>query len=104
MGTYGYMAPEYAMEGLFSVKSYVLSFGVLLLEIITGNKNSGFDLLEHGQSVLLYACNIWCAGKCLELMDLALVKSFIASEVDKCIHIALLCVKQDEGDRLTTHT
>ena len=48
------MAPEYAMEGLFSVKSYVLSFGVLLLEIITGNKNSGFDLLEHGQSVLLY--------------------------------------------------
>jgi len=48
------MAPEYAMEGLFSVKSDVFSFGVLVLEIITGNKNSGFHLLEHGQSLLLY--------------------------------------------------
>ncbi|KAL2946087.1 hypothetical protein AAZX31_U003600 [Glycine max] len=104
MGTYGYMAPEYAMEGLFSVKSDVFSFGVLVLEIITGNKNSGFHLLEHGQSLLLYAWNIWCAGKCLELMDLALVKSFIASEVEKCIHIALLCVQQDEADRPTIST
>ena len=35
------MSPEYAMEGQFSVKSDVYSFGVLLLEIITGKKNSG---------------------------------------------------------------
>ncbi|MCI15364.1 G-type lectin S-receptor-like serine/threonine-protein kinase, partial [Trifolium medium] len=41
VGTYGYMSPEYAMEGQFSVKSDVYSFGVLLLEIITGKKNSG---------------------------------------------------------------
>ncbi|KAF5183143.1 S-receptor-like serine/threonine-protein kinase, partial [Thalictrum thalictroides] len=39
VGTYGYMAPEYAMEGLFSVKSDVYSFGVLLLEIVSGKKN-----------------------------------------------------------------
>jgi len=38
----GYMAPEYALEGLFSVKSDVFSFGVLLLEIISGKKNIGF--------------------------------------------------------------
>lgn len=38
----GYMSPEYAMEGLFSVKSDVFSFGVLLLEIVSGNKNTGF--------------------------------------------------------------
>ena len=36
----GYMSPEYAMEGLFSTKSDVYSFGVLLLEIITGRRNS----------------------------------------------------------------
>jgi serine/threonine protein kinase len=35
------MSPEYAMEGQFSVKSDVYSFGVLLLEIVTGKKNSG---------------------------------------------------------------
>ncbi|TKY45525.1 Cysteine-rich receptor protein kinase 8 [Spatholobus suberectus] len=38
MGTYGYMAPEYAMEGLFSMKSDVFSFGVLVLEIICGKR------------------------------------------------------------------
>ncbi|QCD85891.1 hypothetical protein DEO72_LG3g412 [Vigna unguiculata] len=48
------MAPEYAMEGLFSVKSDVFSFGVLVLEIICGRKNSGFYLSEHGQTLLLY--------------------------------------------------
>lgn len=39
----GYMAPEYALEGLLSIKSDVFSFGVLLLEIITGRKNLGFS-------------------------------------------------------------
>lgn len=36
------MSPEYAMEGLFSVKSDVYSFGILLLEIISGRKNTGY--------------------------------------------------------------
>ncbi|CAL9772378.1 unnamed protein product, partial [Musa acuminata subsp. burmannicoides] len=38
VGTYGYMSPEYAMDGIFSVKSDVFSFGVLILEIISGKK------------------------------------------------------------------
>ena len=37
----GYMAPEYASEGLFSIKSDVFSFGVLVLEILSGKRNSG---------------------------------------------------------------
>jgi len=52
----GYMAPEYAMEGLFSVKSDVFSFGVLLLEIISGKRNSKFYLSDKGQSLLVYVC------------------------------------------------
>ena len=51
------MAPEYAMEGLFSVKSDVFSFGVLQLEIISGRKNTRFYLYEHGQSLLTYVRN-----------------------------------------------
>jgi hypothetical protein len=38
----GYMSPEYAMDGLFSIKSDVFSFGVLVLEIVSGQKNRGF--------------------------------------------------------------
>ena len=49
----GYMAPEYAMEGLYSIKSDVFSFGVLLLEILSGRKNSGF-YLTVGSSLLIY--------------------------------------------------
>ncbi|KAI9078503.1 hypothetical protein K1719_039528 [Acacia pycnantha] len=83
MGTYGYMAPEYAMEGLFSVKSDVFSFGVILLEFICGKKISGFYVSEHGQSLLSCAWNLWCEGKCLELMDPILEDSYIENE--RCI-------------------
>ncbi|KAJ6935253.1 hypothetical protein NC652_010303 [Populus alba x Populus x berolinensis] len=47
-------AEEYAMEGIFSVKSDVFSFGVILLEIISGKRSSGFYLTEHGQTLLAY--------------------------------------------------
>ncbi|KAF0905235.1 hypothetical protein E2562_003839 [Oryza meyeriana var. granulata] len=43
VGTYGYMAPEYAMRGHYSIKSDVFSFGVLILEIVTGRKNNVSD-------------------------------------------------------------
>ena len=49
----GYMSPEYALEGVFSVKSDVFSFGVLMLEILSSKKNTGvyntdsFNLLGH---------------------------------------------------------
>jgi len=44
----GYMPPEYAVHGSFSIKSDVFSFGVVLLEIISGRKNRGFcDPLHH---------------------------------------------------------
>ncbi|KAI3863527.1 hypothetical protein MKW92_003209 [Papaver armeniacum] len=54
VGTYGYMAPEYAMEGLYSIKSDVYGFGVLLLEILTGKKNSGFHLTRLAPSLIAY--------------------------------------------------
>jgi len=48
------MAPEYAMEGLYSIKSDVFGFGVLLLEIITGKRNAGFCYSKTTPSLLAY--------------------------------------------------
>lgn len=43
----GYMAPDYAMYGNFSIKSDVYSFGILILEIVTGKKNTSFSCEEN---------------------------------------------------------
>jgi len=48
----GYMSPEYAMNGIFSVKSDVFSFGVLVLEIISGKRNKGVYLSEDKEYLL----------------------------------------------------
>ncbi|CAL5408434.1 unnamed protein product [Camellia sinensis] len=81
------MVPEYAMEGQFSIKSDVFSFGVLLLEMISGKKNSGFYVYENGHNLLTFAWKLWSEGKELELMDPLLVQSCVTAEVSKCIHI-----------------
>ncbi|KAJ0821114.1 putative protein kinase RLK-Pelle-DLSV family [Helianthus annuus] len=52
VGTYGYMAPEYAGDGTFSIKSDVYSFGVLVLEIVCGEKNRGFIHKEHSNNLI----------------------------------------------------
>ncbi|KAG4178027.1 hypothetical protein ERO13_A10G015800v2 [Gossypium hirsutum] len=101
VGTYGYMAPEYAMEGLFSVKSDVFSFGVIVLEILSGKKNSGFYQTKHAQTLLAYAWGLWKEGKELELMDPCLLESCSIPEIRRCIHVGLLCVQEDPTDRLT---
>ncbi|XP_019052084.1 PREDICTED: cysteine-rich receptor-like protein kinase 10 isoform X1 [Nelumbo nucifera] len=101
VGTYGYMAPEYAMEGLYSIKSDVFSFGVLVLEIITGRRNAGFRLSKHAPSLLAYAWRLWSEGKGLELMDPLLTESCCKTEFERCIQVGLLCVQEDPMDRPT---
>lgn len=53
----GYIAPEYRNDGVFSVKSDVFSFGVLLLEIVSGKRNIGFLNLNDGSTLLSYVRN-----------------------------------------------
>ncbi|KAI5311269.1 hypothetical protein L3X38_000407 [Prunus dulcis] len=81
VGTFGYMSLEYAMDGLFSEKSDVLSFGVILLEIISGKKNIAFFETDHSLNLLGRTWNFWKEGKSMELMDSTLSASCSSSEV-----------------------
>ncbi|KAK9223662.1 hypothetical protein WN944_012108 [Citrus x changshan-huyou] len=99
VGTYGYMAPEYAMHGQFSVKSDVYSFGVLVLEIITGKKNSNFYQTDGAADLLSYAWKQWRDGTPLQLLDPNLTDSYSRNEVIRCIHLGLLCVQEDPTER-----
>ncbi|MCD9643239.1 hypothetical protein HAX54_030537 [Datura stramonium] len=92
VGTYGYMAPEYAMKGLFSVKSDVYSFGVLLLEIISGKRNTQFRSEEHF-GIIGYAWEKWDRGMPMDLVDHAIWDECQHDEALRCIHLALLCVQ-----------
>ncbi|KAL6555022.1 hypothetical protein OROGR_006280 [Orobanche gracilis] len=109
VGTYGYMAPGYALHGQFSVKSDVFSFGVLVLEIVSGRKRSG---IRHGENIedlfMLYfplhpdylAWRNWRAGMVANIVDPTLV-NVSESEIMRCIHIGLLCIQENVIGRPT---
>ncbi|CAN6921610.1 unnamed protein product [Brassica oleracea] len=97
-GTYGYMSPEYAMQGQYSMKSDIYSFGVLVLEIISGKRNSGAYQMDetstHG-NLVTYAWRLWRNGSPQELVDPAIGRNYESQEVTRCIHIAVLCVQDN---------
>ncbi|KAJ4703253.1 Cysteine rich receptor like kinase [Melia azedarach] len=97
-GTRGYMAPEYFMHGRYSVKSDIFSFGVLVLEIVSGQKRRSFGNEDETEDLLTYARRNWNEGAGLNLIDPNMTTG-PTSEMMKCIHIGLLCVQEDVADR-----
>ncbi|KAI9082796.1 hypothetical protein K1719_035253 [Acacia pycnantha] len=100
VGTYGYMSPEYALDGLFSIKSDVFSFGVLVLEIVSGKKNRGFFCSDE-LNLLGHSWRLWNEGHALELVDPTFGNSYSSSEAIRCIKVGLICVQERPEDRPT---
>ncbi|XP_059441321.1 G-type lectin S-receptor-like serine/threonine-protein kinase At4g27290 isoform X2 [Corylus avellana] len=99
IGTYGYMSPEYAMHGQYSVKSDVFSFGVLILEIVSGKKNRGFCHPDNQLNLLGHAWKLWIEDKPIKLVDELVGDLCNISDVVRHIHVGLLCVQQRPEDR-----
>ncbi|XP_039169846.1 putative receptor-like protein kinase At4g00960 [Eucalyptus grandis] len=104
VGTFGYMSPEYAMHGEFSVKSGVYSFGILLLEIICGKKNNFYPQLDRGEYLATYVWNRWSDSRPLEVLDPTIEDSYSRDEVLRCLHMCLLCIQEDPAIRPTMAT
>ncbi|KAK1670789.1 hypothetical protein QYE76_058948 [Lolium multiflorum] len=101
VGTYGYMAPEYASDGVFSAKSDVFSFGVVLFEILSGKRNSGSQQCGDFINLLGYAWQLWREERWIDLIDGSLFPNSHSTKMMRCINIALLCVQENAVDRPT---
>lgn len=103
MGTFGYMAPEYASTGKLTEKSDVFSFGVVLLELITGRKPVDVSqplgdesLVEWARPLLAQALD----NRDFEgLVDPRLKKNFIETEVFRMVEAAAACVRHSASKR-----
>ncbi|KAK5825682.1 hypothetical protein PVK06_020540 [Gossypium arboreum] len=84
----------------YSVKSDVYGFGVLVLEIISGQKINSFTNREVGDSLLTHAWRNWNEGTALEVVD-PILRDGSRSEITRCIQLGLLCVQEDTACRPT---
>ncbi|KAH9802954.1 G-type lectin S-receptor-like serine/threonine-protein kinase [Citrus sinensis] len=100
VGTYGYMSPEYAIHGFFSIKSDVFSFGVLLLETLSSKRSTRF-FNTNSLTLLGHAWNLWKDDRSWELMDPKLQCEASYPIVKRYINVALLCVQENAADRPT---
>ncbi|KAG0459954.1 hypothetical protein HPP92_023082 [Vanilla planifolia] len=103
VGTFGYMAPEYAASGKLTDKSDVFSFGVVLLELITGRKPVDTSrplgeesLVEWARPLLVQALE---TGNCAEIVDPRLENCFPEADMLKMIELAASCVRHSAVKR-----
>ncbi|KAG0459565.1 hypothetical protein HPP92_022693 [Vanilla planifolia] len=103
-GTAGYMAPEYAMRGYLTDKAHVYSFGVVMLEIVSGKSNTNFK--PKGESVYLldWAYVLQERGNLLELVDPNLGTNYSPDEALQMLELTVSCANPSPTLRPTMST
>ncbi|KAK9268162.1 hypothetical protein L1049_010604 [Liquidambar formosana] len=97
-GTTGYLAPEYAMGGQLTMKADVYSFGVLILEIVSGRSSSKADWGGLQKFLLEWAWQLHEEGRLLELVDPEL-GDFPEEEVIRYMKVAFFCTQASANRR-----
>ncbi|GMP64820.1 hypothetical protein CsSME_00025909 [Camellia sinensis var. sinensis] len=92
-GTIGYLAPEYAIRGQLTRKADIYSFGVLLVEIVTGRCNTNTRLPVEEQYLLERTWDLFERRELVGLVDTALNGDFDAEEACRFLKIGLLCTQ-----------
>ncbi|XP_058209731.1 probable leucine-rich repeat receptor-like serine/threonine-protein kinase At3g14840 isoform X12 [Rhododendron vialii] len=98
-GTYGYMAPEYAMRGYLTDKADVYSFEIVALEIVSGRSNTSYRTKEYCLYLLDWALILKQKGNMMELVDPKLGSDFNKIEVTVMINVALMCTNMSPAVR-----
>ncbi|CAB4288808.1 unnamed protein product [Prunus armeniaca] len=101
VGTYGYVPPEYVRKGIYSTKYDVYSFGVLLLQMISGRRSTCYYGPDENLHLLQYAYQSWKEDKGREFIDPLLDDSSSSCKLSRCLQVALLCVQENPEDRPT---
>lgn len=94
-GTIGYLAPEYAIRGQLTRRADIYSFGVLLVEIVSGRCNTNSLLPLEEQYILERTWDLYERNELVELVDAAMNGDFDAEEACKYLKIGLLCTQDN---------
>nr|XP_025881681.1 probable LRR receptor-like serine/threonine-protein kinase At1g56130 isoform X2 [Oryza sativa Japonica Group] len=97
-GTFGYLAPEYAMRGRLTEKADVFAFGVVALETVAGRSNIDNSLEESKVNLFGWAWSLYEKEQALEIVD-PRIKEFSRDEALRVIHVALMCTQGSPHQR-----